>query len=79
MPRMLKELGYATACFGKWHLGTVPSLAAPAQGFDEFFGHRQIVEVDCPGLTSPVLARFAWRRLPRPVLPLDTDVSWSPP
>ncbi len=38
MPRMLKELGYATACFGKWHLGTVPSLAAPAQGFDEFFG-----------------------------------------
>jgi len=38
MPRMLKELGYATACFGKWHLGTVPSLAPPAQGFDAFFG-----------------------------------------
>ncbi len=48
-------------------------------GFDEFFGHRQIVEVDCPGLTSPVLTRFAWQRLPRPVLPLDTDVRWSPP
>jgi arylsulfatase len=38
MPRMLKDLGYATACFGKWHLGTVPSLSPPAQGFDDFFG-----------------------------------------
>lgn len=48
-------------------------------GFDEFFGHAQIVEVDCPGLTSPVLSRFAWTRLPRPVLPLDRDVRWTPP
>ena len=38
LPKMLKERGYATACFGKWHLGTVPELSAPRQGFDEFFG-----------------------------------------
>ncbi|MGA0134060.1 MAG: sulfatase, partial [Opitutales bacterium] len=38
LPRMLKELGYVTGCFGKWHLGTVASLAPPAQGFDEFLG-----------------------------------------
>jgi len=48
-------------------------------GFDEFFSHDRIVEVDCPGLTSPMLSRFAWTRLPRPVIPLDDEVSWTPP
>ncbi|HKX10035.1 MAG TPA: M81 family metallopeptidase [Stellaceae bacterium] len=48
-------------------------------GFDEFFKTEQIVEVDCPGLTSPMLNRFDWTRLPRPVVPLDEDVSWTPP
>ena len=36
-------------------------------GFDEFFRHDQVIEVDAPGLTSPVLSRFEWRNLPRPV------------
>ena len=45
-------------------------------GFDEFFGPDQIVEVDLPGLTSPVLSRFDWKRLPRPVIPLDDNVEW---
>jgi microcystin degradation protein MlrC len=45
-------------------------------GFDEFFGHDQIIEVDAPGLTSPVLKNFAWTRLPRPVIPLDQGVNW---
>jgi microcystin degradation protein MlrC len=48
-------------------------------GFDEFFKHEQIVEVDLPGLTSPMLANFEWRRLPRPVIPLDNGVAWPPP
>jgi len=48
-------------------------------GFDEFFTNEQIVEVDCPGLTSPMLSRFEWTRLPRPVVPLDESVSWTPP
>ena len=47
-------------------------------GFDEFFGPDQIVEVDLPGLTSPVLSRFDWQRLPRPVIPLDDNVEWHP-
>jgi microcystin degradation protein MlrC len=47
-------------------------------GFDEFFRHEQIVEVDLPGLTSPMLARFAWTRLPRPVVPLDDETTWTP-
>jgi microcystin degradation protein MlrC len=48
-------------------------------GFDEFFGPAQIVEVDLPGLTSPMLNRFNWTRLPRPVIPLDEGVDWQPP
>jgi microcystin degradation protein MlrC len=48
-------------------------------GFDEFFGPAQIVEVDLPGLTSPMLNRFDWKRLPRPVIPLDDNVEWQPP
>jgi len=46
-------------------------------GFDEFFGPDRIVEVDLPGLTSPVLSRFDWIRLPRPVIPLDEGVEFS--
>jgi microcystin degradation protein MlrC len=45
-------------------------------GFDEYVVGEQIVEVDAPGLTSPVLGRFDWQRLPRPVLPLDDGVTW---
>ena len=46
-------------------------------GFDEFFGPDRIVEVDLPGLTSPMLSRFDWIRLPRPVIPLDEGVEFS--
>jgi microcystin degradation protein MlrC len=48
-------------------------------GFDEFFRHDQVVEFDAPGLTSPILSHFAWRHLPRPVLPIDADAEWSAP
>nr|WP_207191519.1 M81 family metallopeptidase [Paracraurococcus ruber] len=47
-------------------------------GFDEFFTGDRIVEVDAPGLTSPILSRFHWTKLPRPVLPLDPEARWSP-
>lgn len=35
---VLKAKGYATACFGKWHLGHLPKFLPPNQGFDEYFG-----------------------------------------
>jgi arylsulfatase A-like enzyme len=35
---LLKEKGYATAIFGKWHLGDHPSFLPLQQGFDEYFG-----------------------------------------
>jgi microcystin degradation protein MlrC len=46
--------------------------------FDEFFSDAQIVSVDAPGLTSPILARFDFRKLPRPAIPLDDISTWSP-
>ena len=48
-------------------------------GFDEFFAPEQIYEVDCPGLTSPVMANFNWSKLPRPAYPLDEHTTWTPP
>ena len=35
---LLKEAGYATGCFGKWHLGDQPEFLPTAQGFDQYFG-----------------------------------------
>lgn len=35
---LVKPLGYATACFGKWHLGHTPHALPTSHGFDEYFG-----------------------------------------
>ena len=35
---MLKQKGYATAIFGKWHLGDHTDFLPTKQGFDEWFG-----------------------------------------
>ena len=35
---VLKKRGYATAAFGKWHLGHQPEFLPKRHGFDEFFG-----------------------------------------
>jgi len=35
---LLKPLGYATACIGKWHLGGTPDTDPNAHGFDYYYG-----------------------------------------
>ena len=35
---MLQGEGYATALFGKWHLGHLPEYLPTRHGFDEFYG-----------------------------------------
>jgi len=35
---LLKAKGYATACFGKWHLGHLPPYSPLKHGFDEYLG-----------------------------------------
>jgi microcystin degradation protein MlrC len=48
-------------------------------GFDEFFPAERIIDVGAPGLASLDFEKIPWTRLPRPVLPLDKEVSWTPP
>jgi arylsulfatase A-like enzyme len=38
MGQLFKDTGYATAIFGKWHLGSGPESLPGAHGFDEFYG-----------------------------------------
>jgi arylsulfatase A-like enzyme len=38
MAEMLRDAGYATAMFGKWHLGDKPFSQPQNKGFDEFYG-----------------------------------------
>jgi len=38
MATILKNEGYNTACFGKWHLGHKPEAMPWSRGFDEFYG-----------------------------------------
>lgn len=47
-------------------------------GFDQFYPDDRIIEVDVPGLTTPVLKNVPWRQVPRPIYPLDPEMSWSP-
>ncbi|MEO7650642.1 MAG: sulfatase-like hydrolase/transferase [Bryobacteraceae bacterium] len=37
---LLKPLGYATACVGKWHLGYTPDTVPNAHGYDYYYGFQ---------------------------------------
>ena len=73
-PRMLEMHGLDIAAA---RCVVVKSRGHFRAGFDEFFPEERIFEVDAPGLTSPVLGNFAWRRLLRPVFPLDEEAAWA--
>jgi arylsulfatase A-like enzyme len=36
--QLMQQRGYATACFGKWHLGDRPGRYPHERGFDEWYG-----------------------------------------
>ncbi len=38
IPMLLKEAGYVSGAFGKWHLGLTMEYHAMNRGFDEFYG-----------------------------------------
>jgi arylsulfatase A-like enzyme len=38
VPELLKEKGYATCHFGKWHLGDQPEHLPTRHGFDSYYG-----------------------------------------
>ena len=74
-PAMLEHLGIDLR-----HLRglVVKSRGHFRAGFDDIFTDAQIIEVDSPGLVTPMLHRVPWTRLPRPIWPLD-NVEWTAP
>ncbi|WP_152051645.1 sulfatase family protein [Tautonia marina] len=61
MAEVLREAGYATGIFGKWHLGDQPEFLPTRQGFDTFFG---IPYSDDMVHTLPVAKERGWPPLP---------------
>lgn len=64
LPQLLKQAGYATGIFGKWHLGYDRANVPSARGFDEFVGFLGGAHVYWPRERS---------RLLRNGKPLSTD------
>jgi microcystin degradation protein MlrC len=65
-------------------ISTLPILIVKSRGhyragFDEFFPESQIFDVDSPGLTTPNLKNVDFKRLPRPVFPIDQEATWTEP
>lgn len=75
-PVMLEALGIDIA---RLKVLIVKSRGHYRAGFDEFFPTDRIIDVDSPGLTTPNLRNVPFRRLPRPVWPLDADAQWTEP
>ncbi len=64
-------------------IGAFSSLVVKSRGhfragIDTWYSDERIIEVDAAGLTSPVLERYLWKRMPRPSWPLDLDTRWPP-
>jgi microcystin degradation protein MlrC len=75
-PAFFEALGLDVGSFASL---TVKSRGHFRAGFDEWYADAQILEVDAAGLTSPMLERYPWKGLPRPVWPLDPETRWTPP
>jgi microcystin degradation protein MlrC len=62
-------------------LAQVKTLVVKSRGhfraaFAGFAAADRILEVDCPGLTTPNLQTLQWTRMPRPIYPLDAETRW---
>ena len=75
-PRMLESFGIDIAAL---RVLVVKSRGHFRAAFDEVFAPEQIVEVDAPGLVTPVLERVPFRHVPRPIYPLDPQMGWQVP
>jgi microcystin degradation protein MlrC len=75
-PVMLEALGIDIA---QLKVLIVKSRGHYRAGFDEFFPTDRIIDVDSPGLTTPNLRNVPFKRLPRPVWPLDVEAQWIEP
>ncbi|MCA8976328.1 MAG: sulfatase [Planctomycetes bacterium] len=70
---LLHGRGYATGCFGKWHLGHRPGLLPLDQGFDVYAGVPY--SNDMAQMHRPPDSRYAYRL---PWIEGDKVVEWEP-
>jgi len=70
MANRLKDLGYATACVGKWHLGGGEKYLPMARGFDEFYG----TVANTPYLNPP---NFVDSRVSPKITPVKDDTFYT--
>lgn len=54
MGELFNGAGYATAIFGKWHLGSAPESLPTAHGFDEFYGIPPAISWDAATYVSTI-------------------------
>jgi arylsulfatase len=81
LAQLLKGRGYATAIFGKWHLGDSPQFMPLRHGFDEYFG----LPMSCdywpghPDLIANMSSALAAIKREYPNLPIyDNDKIFHP-
>jgi arylsulfatase A-like enzyme len=83
LSKLLSDAGYATAMYGKWHLGETPGRLPTDQGFDEWWGYKN--SIDEAGYTSYPLFKDSGLKPPMiwegrkgqpstQVMPLDLQV-----
>ena len=70
MGDILSAAGYATAVYGKWHIGDEPGRYPTDHGFDEWYGiphsYDECLWPDDPLTTPNVIPCRLWWRAPKP-------------
>lgn len=72
LPELLHERGYATALFGKWHLGHQAVFNPLRHGFDEYFGLPY--PNDCSNQFHPIVRTFP----PLPLMEGEKTIAEDP-
>ncbi len=72
LAELCQPRGYATACFGKWHLGDLSQFLPTRHGFDEYFGlpYSNDMWPYLNGETTLDAGVNTYRNKPMPPLPL---------
>jgi arylsulfatase len=68
MGQLFKDAGYATAIFGKWHLGASPQSLPGAHGFDQYYGLPPDVSWDSATYVAQDLQTHSYPGVPAKVL-----------
>lgn len=75
LAELCKDQGFATACFGKWHLGHHPEFLPTRHGFDAFFGIPYSNDMwphhPNPNMSFPELPLFDGEQVINPAMTAD--------